>query len=186
MKPSMLAIMALIVAIVIAAIIYFVYYGKHTTIYPTTTIQNNIQNATLTQSQVISALGNGWIAVNQSNYGVTNTTYPNGTKGQILGYGLATFSNGQTLLTDEWLQFESAKAADSYVNSSFGSPSPATTPTVGIQGNAKYIFYTNGNLSEIDAADGNYAIIIFSENTTFQLSNAKQLLIDQLSNLKIS
>lgn len=217
MKTEMIALVVLVIIVIVVAVAYIGYSGKSagTTVYsttlnsnsslattsvvgsttaPTTTVvQVAIQNGTLNSTQVISALGTGFTAAAQYNYGPSNLTTTNGTTESVQGYGVATFGNGGQLLATEWIHFNSAAAATSYANATFQSTFPnATNVTRGTQGNATFIFYSGDAINKgqaasvVYASDGAYGMVIFNQGTAFPLATAKTLLAAQMASLKIS
>jgi hypothetical protein len=159
----------------------------------TTIAQGPVQNKTLTESQVISTLGTGWISASQSNYGPSEATLLNGTTEGVQGYGIANFTNGGEFLVTEWVKFQSTSQAAEYANSTFRSSFPtAMNATTGTQGNATYTFYSGSSINKGQAAsviyahEGTYAVLILNLGTSFPSSVGQQLLAAQLSNLNAS
>jgi hypothetical protein len=168
--------------------------GNSTYVSTTTVPTTNSQNDTLTDGQVVSALGTGWTFASQYNSNVTTKlAYANGTNVTINAWGTANFTHTGELLTDSWYLFESPGSAKNYVNSTFKAMFPnATNVTVGTVGNATYMFYSGDAITKGQAAgyiyayDGSYGILISNQATVLQLAQAKQLLANQTSDLKLS
>lgn len=174
---------------------------QNTTTFPTTatstiiaggsnsTTQSNVSNMTLTQDQVISSLGTGWIAASQYNYGASNVTLPDGPNVYVSGYGISNFSKSGSFLTVQWVKFQTEAQAAMYINTTFTPPYPSSARQTGSINNATYVFYSGDSINLGQAATAmaayykNYAVIIINNGTTFPLSQAEQLLTNQISNL---
>ncbi|MGD0728492.1 MAG: hypothetical protein ABR981_00230 [Candidatus Micrarchaeaceae archaeon] len=159
----------------------------------TTIYQISGGNKSLAVEQVISSLGTGWTSAAQYSSNNTNLTYPNGSKVMVKALGSESFSNGGELLSTEWVAFYNPIDANNYVNSALKSMFPnASNVTTGLQGDSTYMFYSGDAINKGQAAaviyahDGPYAILIFNQGTALQLSQAKQLLAYQLSDLNIT
>jgi hypothetical protein len=146
---------------------------------------------TVTSGQVITALGTGWTAASQYNYGPSSITLPNSSIIKANGYGIANFSNRGTYLTIEWIGFKSRSAAVNYVNSE-SQYFPNATKNTSTSGNATYTFYAGYAIYQGQAAsiiyayDGSYGIYILNRGTTFPQQYAVRLLNYQLSDLNVT
>lgn len=211
MKTSnLIAPLVLVIIIIIVAAAYFSLSAKHGTTslsttslnqgnsntstvsnanstITTTVFPNNVQNRTLTISQVIATLGTGWTAAAQYNGNVNVIVF--GTTEMLQG-GAANFSKGGTFLVAEYIQFKSGSVAMNYVNTAFNTTfSNATNVTRSKEGNATYIFYSGDSINRGQAAsyvyayDGPYGVLIFNQGSAFPLPQAEQLLSYQISDL---
>jgi hypothetical protein len=140
-------------------------------------------NMTITLQQVTSALGSSWSGPYNINVNYTANGY--NLVGKEASFEISTKA---ALLQAYWVHFANAGSAQAFATS--GSYANSSSTQKGTVGNATYFYVAepSGNpkiYSAMYAYDGSYFIAILSSQS-FNLTQGKQLLSDQLSELQIS
>jgi hypothetical protein len=170
--------------------------GQNTTISHSTVASTTILNVasstnkTITLAQISSALGSGWkLTYQYANLTGMSTQLENGTDERVSGIGLANFGKGNSILDTSWIDFENDTDAIKDFNMTLISFFADTNPTAKTLGNSTYVYYTNSNITggttALYAYDGRYVMTIYETGGTFNLTQGKQLLSNQLTNLGI-